>query len=107
MHFNPKETLNALARVGTDAFVRPSRARLGPASTNTTQGIVSEIGVNQDSFSNFQSQIAGSNRRPPSTAQEKYVCVGQEVPLNHGASDCSRRNEGLSQIRRTAEHPIS
>jgi hypothetical protein len=28
----------------------------------------------------------------PSTAQQKYVSVGQEVPLNHGASDCSRIN---------------
>jgi hypothetical protein len=27
------------------------------------------------------------------TAQQKYVCLGQEVPLNHGASDCSRRNQ--------------
>jgi hypothetical protein len=29
---------------------------------------------------------------PSSTAQKKYVSVGQEVPLNHEASDCSRRN---------------
>jgi hypothetical protein len=43
---------------------------------------------------------AGSDRRRrlPSTAQQKYVSVGQEVPLNHEASDCSRRKGRLRPI---------
>ena len=38
-------------------------------------------------------------RQPPLTAQDRYVCAGREVPLNHGASDCSRRNMGGPELR--------
>src|SRR4029077_15295291 len=40
---------------------------------------------------------------PPSTAQQKYVSVGQEVPLNHKASDCSRRDQPASAVSNSSD----
>jgi hypothetical protein len=61
-------------------------------------GFVSGYRFSDTASSSKSDAPLGAGRRLPRsapllTAQEKYVSVGQEVPLNHEASECSREKK--------------